>query len=256
MGGRFRQFLPLILISQHAEFIKLNAPLADHYVLSVSQMLTENTRLTVEGYLKEYRRLPLDPAQPSLFVIDESNDQNGYLNHERLVASGKAFARGVELMVQKKLMEKLYGIISGSLFRARYQGFDGVWRDRIYNNRFIMTIEAGYKANSKWEFGMRWVFAGGAPYTPFDEAASSAARTGIYDERRVNSERLPDYHTLNLRVDRRFNFRKTNLIVYLSVANVYGRENVASYFWSEVENKKRTMNQWGMLPIFGVEFEY
>ncbi|TKJ42551.1 hypothetical protein CEE37_02355 [candidate division LCP-89 bacterium B3_LCP] len=254
--GQFYQFLPLTLMSQQAEFKELSDPMAHHYILGISHLLTENTRLTLEGYAKEYRNIPLDPAQPSLFIIDESNNQNGFASHEQLVDNGVAYTRGIELMVQKKLADKIYGLISGSYFRSRYRDFNGLWRDRIYDNRYMCTAEGGYKPNNKWEFSLRWVYAGGAPYTPFDITASENANRGIYDSDRINAERLPDYHNLNLRCDRRFNFKASNLILYLSMWNVYGRDNIASYYWNELSNKQDTFKQWGTLAAFGLEFEF
>jgi len=41
---------------------------------------------------------------------------------------------------------------------------------------------------------------------------------------------------LNIRADRRFHFSGSTLIVYLSVWNAYGRENVSSISWNEIEN--------------------
>lgn len=103
---------------------------------------------------------------------------------------------------------------------------------------------------------MRWVYAGGAPYTPFDSQASAAANTGIQDDTRINEERRPDYHTLNLRLDRRFHYRASSLIAYLSIWNAYGRENIASYYWNEVANIKDSFKQWGTLPVIGFEYEF
>jgi hypothetical protein len=37
---------------------------------------------------------------------------------------------------------------------------------------------------------------------------------------------------------------------------VYGRRNIAAYIWNELENRKDTIEQWGTLPIFGVELEF
>jgi hypothetical protein len=252
--GRYDQRLPLILLSQKDEFKKLDDPYADHYVVSVGHLLTENTRLTVEAYDKEYRRMPLNPLQPSLFVIDQIAD--GDEAQEQLTDNGKAWTGGVEVMVQKKLVEKVFGVISSSVFRTRYRGFDGKWRDRSYDNRWMFTVEGGYKPNRSWEYSLRWVYAGGAPFTPFDQAASFAAQEGIRDSLRVNGERLPDYHTLNVRVDRRFHFRSSDLICYVNVWNVYDRKNIAGYFWSRVENRQRTSYQWGILPVIGIEYEF
>jgi len=254
--GIFRQSLPLVLLQQNPAFRDLTDPQADHFILGVRRLLSPNTQLSIEAFEKLYRHMPLDPSVPSSFVVDESYREGGFSGHTTLTDDGRAFSQGVEMLVQKKLATQLYGVISGSWSQIRYRGSDGVWRDRRYDNRFMATLEGGYKPNRSWEFSARWVFAGGAPYTPFDEEASVAAGEGVHDEQRVNAERLPAYHALDLRVDRRFYFRKTNLIVYLAGWNVYNRPNVAGYSWSEIDNRRTVSHQWGFLPAFGLEFEY
>lgn len=112
--GVFYQNLPMILLAQNPANKKLRDPSAQHYVLGIHHLITENTRLTIEAYEKRYDHLPLDPAQPSLFIIDQSVYQEYFLNHERLVDNGKASARGVEVTLQKKLAKDLYGMAGAS----------------------------------------------------------------------------------------------------------------------------------------------
>jgi hypothetical protein len=159
-------------------------------------------------------------------------------------------------MVQKKLAKDIYGMISGAYSKARYRGYDGIWYDRAYDNQFNFNIEGGYKPNNRWEFSLRWEYAGGAPYTPYDIVASEALGKGVHDETRVNAERYPDYHSLNLRFDRRFNFVGSNLIFYLSVWNVYNRNNIGGYEWNEFDNAPEASEQWSTLPILGLEYEF
>ncbi|MBN1996396.1 hypothetical protein JW935_02505, partial [candidate division KSB1 bacterium] len=85
---------------------------------------------------------------------------------------------------------------------------------------------------------------------------SQQAFQGIYDDTQTNILRMPNYHSLNIRLDRRFHFSKSNLIFYVSVWNAYGRKNITSYDWDEFENKPSESTQWGLLPIFGLEFEF
>ncbi len=131
-----------------------------------------------------------------------------------------------------------------------------IWRDRVFDNRFIFAMEGGYKPSHVWEMSLRWIYAGGSPYTPVDVAASQAAQSTVLQESRLNAERYPAYHSLNLRVDRRFTFPHANLVAYLSVWNAYNRKNIASYFWNEGENKVDTIYQFGMLPVIGLEYEF
>ena len=255
--GLFRQNLPLLLLAQNDANKALRDPLASHMVLGFSHLLTENTRLSLEAYQKNYRHFPIDPAQPALFVLDELFYRYGFFfSHERLVDAGKASARGVELIVQKKLANKVYGLASAAWFRSKYTGLDGMARDRVFDNRFIFSVEGGYKPNQAWEFSLRWIYAGGPPYTPFDMAASQALNRAVLDQNRINTVRYPAYHSLNVRFDRRFHFRSSNLVFYFSVWNAYNRKNVASYFWNQVKNEPDVLRQWGMLPIFGLEFEW
>ncbi len=256
-GGIYYQNLPLVLLTQQVENKDLKDPVATHYVLGINRLLTENTRLTLEVYDKEYKNFPVDPSTPSLFVIDEIAYRYGfYFTHEPLTDIGKSYSRGVELTLQKKLVEDVYGLISGSYFRSRYQGGDGVWRDRIFDNQFSFSAEGGYKPNSKWEFSLRWIYAGGVPYTPFDLTASEAINRGVIDNAKVNQDRYPAYHSLNVRCDRRFNFKGSNLILYASVWNAYNRKNVAGYYWNEIERGQDSMNQWGLLPVIGMEYDF
>ena len=147
-------------------------------------------------------------------------------------------------------------MISAAAFRSRYRGGDDIWRDRVFDNRYLFNIEGGYKPNAQWEFSMRWIWAGGAPYTPLDIKASRQAQREVLDRNRINEKRYPDYHSMNIRFDRRFHFTRTNLVFYLSVWNVYNRKNIAAYYWNFEEQKQDELEQWRMLPIFGLEYEF
>jgi len=254
--GIYYQNLPLVLLSQKDEYKKLKDPQAHHYILGMSHLLTENTRLTVEVYDKEYDNFPLEVTQPEIFIIDEMHFTSMFLPHESLVDNGRARSYGIEVMVQKKLAEDFYGMISTSFFRSKYRDLNNQWHNRVVDNRFTFNVEGGYKPNNKWEFSARWIYAGGAPYTPYDVQASFAAHRGVFNENRVNDSRLPDYHSLNVRFDRRFFFQNSNIVFYLSIWNAYGRENISSYTWNEIDNKQESNKQWSTLPIFGVEFEF
>jgi hypothetical protein len=210
----------------------------------------------VEVYDKEYRDFPMDPSQPSQFLFDQAVVEQLFLNHSSLVSSGRAQSYGVEVTVQKKMADNVYGLIAGSYYRSNYTGLDGKNYDRVYDNKFNFTIEGGYKLNEKWEFSLRWLYAGGAPYTPFDEHASLATHKGVFDSTRINAARLPDFHSLNLRVDKRYYFTSTTLTVYLSIWNAYNRRNIASYTWNEVHDKIMDEEMWGILPVFGIKYEF
>lgn len=250
-SGVFYQSYALVILASQEELADVEEPKAIHYVLGAEYMVTEQTRLTLEIYEKSYENFPLDPNQPELFPADSGSSALG-----TLTADGEAYSRGIELMIQKKLVENFYGIVSASFFRTEYRDYSGTWRPRIYDNRFLFNIEGGYRLNDQWEFSMKWVYAGGRPDTPLDLEASRANNTLIYDFAQTNEDRFPAYHTLNLRADRRYNYRHWNLIFFLDIWNVYNRKNIAYYYWNEIDQERDQEYQWSIMPIGGFELEF
>ncbi|MCB0731308.1 MAG: carboxypeptidase-like regulatory domain-containing protein [Ignavibacteriae bacterium] len=255
-AGIFTQEIPVNFLIQNDNFKDLKTPTSNHFILGISKMLGESTRLSLEGYYKTYQNFPINPAQPNVFIFDQSMIDGVFLNHESLVDDGEAFSRGIELMIQKKLASDFYGMASTSYSKTRYKDLNGDWHDRIYDNVFNFNIEGGYIPNDEWEFKLRWIYAGGSPYTPFDIEKSTELNRGIWDLENINGKRLPDYHSLNIRVDKRFYFSSSSLIVYLSVWNAYGRENIAFYQWDEQKNTLGYQKQWSTMPVLGLDYKF
>lgn len=255
--GIYTQSMPLILLAQNEKLAKLKSARAVHYIAGMKYLITEDIRLSLEVYRKNYERFPVNPSEPTLFTIDEIFYRYGFFfGHDDLIGTAKAYSQGLELMLQKKMARDFYGLTSLAWFSTKYRDQAGQWRNRVFDNRLIFSIEGGYKPSAEWDFSLRWIYAGGRPYTPFDLQASTSLNRSVVDESMTNQARYPDYHSLNVRVDRRFNYSGSNLVVYFSIWNVYNRKNVSSYFWNQKENRQDTISQWGMLPIFGLEYEF
>ena len=255
-SGMYYQNMPIVLLSQSLSNKYLQDPYAVHYIFGIDHLLSEDTKFGIEIYQKEYYDFPVDPSDPSLFLLDEIFYRNGlYFDHTILTNDGKARSRGIEVTLQKKLAQNFYGIASATFFRTEYKGADEVWRNRVFDNRVIVSAEGGYKPNKEWEFSARWIYAGGTPFTPLDLVQSARLQRSVFDPNKINGSRYPAYHSMNVRFDKRFYFANSNLVLYLSAWNVYNRKNVATYFWNEKEGKQGTIYQWNLLPIFGAEYE-
>jgi hypothetical protein len=255
-SGLYYQNMPLVLLAQSGANSALRDPYAVHAVIGIDHLLADETRLSMEMYQKEYHDFPVDPTEPALFLVDEIFYRNGlYLMHAPLANSGGARSRGVEVTLQRKLARDFYGIVGAAFFRTEYKGADGVWRNRVFDNRILFTAEGGYRPSAEWEFSARWTYAGGTPYTPFDLSRSAQLQREVFDATLINGARYPAYHSMNVRFDRRFHFESSNLVLYLSVWNAYNRKNVAAYFWNQKEKEQGTIYQWNLLPIFGIEYE-
>ncbi|MCB0262508.1 MAG: TonB-dependent receptor [Calditrichaeota bacterium] len=256
-AGIFHQGVSNYLISRDKQFRNLRDLQSRHIIAGVEYLLTPDTRLSLEFFDKDYSDIPEPtPATATRGPLYLPDDRFGASNWGLLTNNGTAYARGVEFLIQKKMAVNFYGMISGSYFRSRYEDFNGVTRDRDYDNRVLFSVIGGYHPNKKWELSVRWTYLGARPYTEIDVAASLAAGTEIRKTDAVNEASLPAYHALFLRADRRFNFRNATIVLYTSIWNAYNRTNLDEYAWSQTKREILEVKQFSLLPIFGLEYEF
>lgn len=255
--GIFIQQMPLFLIQQDPGNASLRDPRARHLVLGVKYLLTPDTQVTLEAYDKVYSNFPMAPEYPFYFVIDDVNgDNDRFWDFGPLVDVGKAYARGMEVTLQKKLAKKLYGLLSFTYYRARYRDLIGYWRNRLFDNRFILCLSGGYKFSRNWELSGRWIWSGNRAFTPVDEAKSIENGWSWVWVDDIMAGHLDDYQNLSLRVDRRFQFRGSNLVVFLGAWNVFDHNNELYRFWDSLGNSYLSGYMWGTIPYIGLEFEF
>lgn len=249
------QAVPRYLISQNPIIADLRSTRSDHYILSADYLLTDDTKLTIEVYDKEYRNAPILPSDNSVgdrnYVLDSFQQF-----YDVLEDNGRAYARGMEVLIQKKLAVDFYGMISASYFRTRHRDYTGEWQDRNFDNQYLFSVIGGYRPNDLWEVSVRWSYLGGRAYTPIDPVASANAQSEVFDLSRFNGERYPAYHSLFTRVDRRFFMKRTNLVVFLEVWNAYNQQNVETDYWNIQTQRVDRATQFNLLPVSGVKFEF
>jgi len=257
-AGVYRQTLPLSILSQNDRHKTLRDPVAYNLILGLRRALAEGADVALAIYSKWYNHLPLDPAEPQFLVLDEvlSPQNLWFQHHATLIDNGIALSRGIELLLRQRLARRLYGLVGGSLSSARYRDGNGVWRDRLLDNRYAAIVEGGWRVTSGWRVSFRWVFSGGLPYTPFDTTLSSGYWTGLFDSTRINALRLPPYHSLNLRIDKHVRLGGTTASAYVVVWNVYNRESNNGYFWHHGANTLAWGTWLGRLVILGLEYRF
>lgn len=252
----FAQSLPAVLLAQNPSYQNLPCTKAMHVVLGGTKVLGEYSKLTIEGYYKSYSDFPMDPLQPELFLLDEISYSTDIMRQTRqLTSNGKARSHGVECTIQHAFNGEFYGLVGIALSKAEYYTMNNMIKNRLFDNQYSMSLEVGYALSPTLEISSRWIIAGGAPYTPFDITASTAANRGIIDGNNIQKRRYPTYHSLNVRVDKRWLFDSSSIVLYISVWNTYNRQNIANYYWNSYQNKQGEQKQFGILPIFGVEWE-
>jgi hypothetical protein len=230
---------------------------SDQIVLGFEQELRPDLKLQIETYYKRYGRYAARVYRPQAVLAPSGfEDVNTDIPFglEPLTSDGTGTAVGAELFLQKRLSRiPVYGLFSLSLSRSEFKALDGATRAGAYDGRLISSLFVGWRINRSWEVSGKFRIATGLPTTPF---VSSGADAGRLDFTRYNDERLPLFHALDVRVDRRWSFRGFQLEVYVDIQNVYGRKNVSAYQWDPRTGAPEANESLGVLPTIGVNLEF
>lgn len=202
---------------------------SDHYVAGVEYLPNDGLRFTAEGFYKDYANVPVSISK-GISLANLGGDFN-VLGNEAVVTNGKGRAYGVEFFAQKKLTNKFFGILSYTFYRSEYAGLDNKLIASAWDNRHLLTITWGYKFPRNIELGLKFRYQGGAPYSPFDDVASKAnylsLGQGIVDCARLNTQRLGGFNSGDVRIDKKWNFKKMTIDLFLDVTNWYIAKNPA-----------------------------
>lgn len=228
----------------------------NQYILGFDHQLNDDALLKIEGFIKDYTNYPTSKIRPYLVLantgagLSGSDDNFSSFGLEPLVSKGFGISRGLEFSIQKKLSDTpYYGIFSLTYVKTNFTSLDGINRDGTYDQNWIINLSGGYKISKYWEVSTKFRFASGRPYTPYQN-------NGVQLVADYNSRRLKSAHSLDVRVDRRWNFTAWSLITYLDIQNVYNQKNLSGIRWDRQKNKLDESSSIGILPSIGISAEF
>ena len=148
-----------------------------------------------------------------------------------LFFSGTGVAKGVELLVQRKV-GPLTGWVSYSLSQVEYDLDDfnrgepfAASHDQRHEFKTVGVYQMG-----PWTFSGTWVYGSGRPFTaPESEYAVELLDGTSFSYIHVggkNAERLPAYHRMDVGATRRFESARFFYELNISAFNAYGHNNV------------------------------
>jgi outer membrane receptor protein involved in Fe transport len=254
-GGQYYQAPQAIWLVGDPQNARTLKPLrVDQIVAGWQRLLRPDLKLQLEAYAKAYRDYPGRVFRPRAVLQptgfdDITNDIPFGLEPLRSVGTGSV--RGAEVLLQKRLSDvPVYGLISASYNRTRFRGLDGRTSIGAFDAPVVFNGLLGWRPNARWEFSGRVRTASGLPTTPF-------TATGRLDFSRYNEgERLPTFFAIDVRVDRRFVFRRSQLVTYIDVQNASSRKNISQIIWDPRTSAPKNSVSIGVLPSIGVNWEF
>ncbi len=207
---------------------------ANHYNLGFVYRPKETMFFSLTGFYKGYQGYPIDLSTGES-LANEGSAYNSVVGDVPVVFSGLGKAYGFELLHRLNL--RTYTLIATYTYvRSEFTDLQGRYIPSSWDSRNLITITGSKIFKKNWQLGFKWRFVGGLPYTPYDLTKSANIQawdaTGgpYYNYAQLNSQRFNAFHQLDLRVDKRYYFKKWALQLYLDVQNVYNFKNPGQDF--------------------------
>ncbi|MGD8778339.1 MAG: TonB-dependent receptor [Ignavibacteria bacterium] len=260
---------------------KLKNTLARHYVAGIEHILEDGLKVNLEGYYKKYSNIPVN--ENFIYFNDRTSRSEKYLN------IGEREIYGLDLLIQQKLVKDIYGTLAFSRMWTEEKdpriGYEGETYISDYDFPYVVTLIVGKRFkdlrtkidktpffikfpsyllpfSDDMEIGLRWRYASGKTYTPYEYVTNEQYRVGETQWTKgswvstndINSARYPDYHRLDITLNSRYNFENWNLVIFLSIQNLYNRKNIAYYQYNS-DGTRENIYQFQFLPVVGFEIE-
>lgn len=223
---------------------------AVHYAVGAEYSFLDHLTLDITGFYKDLEDL--------VSRTDETSISGGEPLRLNYVNGGKGRVYGLEVLLKHDFANNFNGWISYTLSKAmRKDVGDTGWRRFDYDQTHILTILGSYSMPKNWTFGFRWRLVSGSP-TTLRVGAVYSVDDGFYEPQygAPNSERLPMFHQLDVRLDKRWVFDNWMLTAYLDVQNIYNRSNVTGYQYNFDSTERKPRQGLPLLPILGIKGEF
>jgi hypothetical protein len=227
----------------------LSSNRAIHYSLGIERELTRQVEISVEGFYKDLtNQVSRTPNAAGAYT---------YGNH------GLGSVIGLETLLKYKPDKRFFGWIAYTLSRSVRQD-DASSPEYLfqYDQTHNLIMLGSYRLGRGWEFGARFRIVSGSLDTPVVSSpalpALYAADAGSYTplQAKAYSTRLPLFHQLDLRVDKRWQFETWRLSAYLDVQNVYNNAAVEGLAYNYNYSRQSYQTGIPIIPSLGLRGEF
>jgi hypothetical protein len=204
-----------VLVNDNSLYIQ-----SDHLVAGVEHLLSESSRFCIEGFAKYYDNYPVS----SIDNVSLANKGAGFevLGNEPVRFNGKGRSYGTEFLYQQKFNGRFYAIAALTWYHSEFTNGDNEYYfPSTWDNGQLVSLTGGYKFERNWEISTRFRFLGKAPYAPVNtEATLENYPAIIRDYSSLGKDRLDTFQQLDVRIDKKWNFKSFSLDLYLDIQNV------------------------------------
>lgn len=235
-----------------------------HTALGYEWLPSKFWRIKTEIYYQYLFQIPVHRFASSYSMINAGasffpNDQTNLVNE----GTGQNY--GVELTVERFFSKGYYGLITGSVYEAKYTASDNIQRNTAFNGRFVYNIllgkefKVGKAKRNAITLDIKFTHAGGRYYTPVDLVASQQSNQQVLEgDASTFSKKYADFMRLDVKIGYTLNSKKFRISqsFYFDVNNVTNRKNIFADRYNPVTNEINTAYQIGFFPNFVYKIQF
>ncbi len=208
-----------------------------HYIANVTYLHGSNTVITVDAYYKDYPRLNDD------YRFDFSNRIEGVGIVDKPYNTKSGYASGFDILIRRRYGNMNLLSIAYSLGWSVIRDHDNNETYRDLDRTHALSVNNILSLGRGTSLSALFRIHSGDPYTPSTVRIlgdSSVLNSRVFYRTDLkNSKRLPVFHSLDMKIEKRWDLNQMWLVTYAGVINLYDHDNVRQKAWKRnVENGK------------------
>ena len=208
---------------------------AIHYIIGAEYASGKNFMVRAEGYYKVLTNL--------------AGQIQDFGRQAQIIApADSGYAKGFDLFSAYVLSDRLMGSLGYAFLITKAKEDDPMYDRplfgeefyRDFDQRHTITLNGSYQIALRWHLHLAWRFHTGNPTTPLEHTLVRQSNGHVECERgfgEYNTDRLPPYHSLDLRLTKISEYKSWTLNWYVQILNLYNRSNVHERVFSEFRDE-------------------
>lgn len=231
---------------------------AHHLILAYQQKLSMNTIIKLEPYLQFAYNVPV--IQDSSFSMLNFTQDLSF--NSPLVNDGLGHNYGLDLTLERYLINNMYFLVTASIFESKYTGGDGIERETRYATKYVVNglIGKEYMLGRTREnilgLNVKLKVAGGARRSPANIAKTIAAQEVISDESRAFEEQDAGKAMLDISITYRKNKARYSSVWALQLMNALGSPTDSYYEFDYELDKVQLVEEMIVVPSLSYKIEF
>ncbi len=225
---------------------------AHHYVIGNEWNLKPHLRMKTEIYYQYLFNIPVSKSTQWLSLIN-SGANWGLSITDSLINKGTGENYGMEITFEQFFNKNFYFLLTTSLYRSYYKGYDLIKRHTSFDGNYIVNFLTGYehplKNNWTISFDTKLSTAGGKRYIPIDLEKSIKSGETKYYEDQIFTKQYEPFFKIDIKIAIKHNKPLSTQELQFYVENVTNHRNPLYEYYNATRKKITRIYQLGLFPM-------